>query len=64
VAKRIRGFVDRVNRISATETLEHEVVDRHGLTTKPRPSPSRTSNTTGKSPANLSFVPRPDRAAD
>jgi hypothetical protein len=34
VAKRVRGFVDGVNRISATEALEHEVVDRYGLTTK------------------------------
>ncbi len=34
VAKRVRGFVDGVNRISATESLEHEVVDRYGLTTK------------------------------
>jgi tetratricopeptide (TPR) repeat protein len=34
VAKRVHGFVDGVNRISATEALEHEVVDRYGLTTK------------------------------
>jgi tetratricopeptide (TPR) repeat protein len=34
VAKRVRSFVDGVNRISATEALEHEVVDRYGLTTK------------------------------
>jgi tetratricopeptide (TPR) repeat protein len=34
VAKRVRAFVDGVNRISATEALEHEVVDRYGLTTK------------------------------
>jgi tetratricopeptide (TPR) repeat protein len=33
-AKRVRDFVDGVNRISATETLEHEVLDRFGLTTK------------------------------
>jgi Flp pilus assembly protein TadD len=34
VAKRVRGFVDGVNRISANEALDHEVVDRYGLTTK------------------------------
>jgi tetratricopeptide (TPR) repeat protein len=34
VAKRVRNFVDGVNRISATEALDHEVVDRFGLTTK------------------------------
>ncbi len=33
-AKRVRDFVDGVNRISATETLEHEVLDRFGLATK------------------------------
>lgn len=33
-AKRVRDFVDDVNRISATEALEHEVIDRYGLTTK------------------------------
>jgi tetratricopeptide (TPR) repeat protein len=32
--KRVRSFVDGVNRISATEALEHEIVDRYGLTTK------------------------------
>lgn len=32
--KRVRGFVDAVNRFSATETLEHEVIDQYGLTTK------------------------------
>jgi tetratricopeptide (TPR) repeat protein len=34
VGKRVRAFVDGVNRISAVEALEHEVVDRYGLTTK------------------------------
>jgi tetratricopeptide (TPR) repeat protein len=34
VAKRVRAFVDGVNRISANEALDHEVVDRYGLTTK------------------------------
>ena len=33
-AKRVQGFIDGVNRISATETLDHEVVDRFGLTAK------------------------------
>jgi Tfp pilus assembly protein PilF len=33
-AKRVRAFIDNVNRISATETLDHEVIDRFGLTAK------------------------------
>jgi Flp pilus assembly protein TadD len=33
-AKRVQAFVDGVNRISATETLDHEVIDRFGLTAK------------------------------
>ncbi len=33
-AKRVEAFIDGVNRISATETLDHEVIDRFGLTTK------------------------------
>jgi tetratricopeptide (TPR) repeat protein len=33
-AKRVEAFVDAVNRISATETLDHEVIDRFGLTAK------------------------------
>jgi tetratricopeptide (TPR) repeat protein len=33
-AKRVEAFVDGVNRISATETLDHEVIDRFGLTAK------------------------------
>jgi hypothetical protein len=33
-AKRVRAFVDGVNRISATEVLDHEVIDQHGRTSK------------------------------
>jgi tetratricopeptide (TPR) repeat protein len=33
-AKRVEAFIDGVNRISATETLDHEVIDRFGLTAK------------------------------
>lgn len=33
-AKRVQTFIDDVNRISATETLDHEVVDRFGMTAK------------------------------
>jgi Tfp pilus assembly protein PilF len=33
-AKRVVAFIDGVNRISATEMLEHEVIDRYGLTVK------------------------------
>jgi Flp pilus assembly protein TadD len=33
-AKRVEAFIDGVNRISATETLDHEVIDRFGLTSK------------------------------
>jgi len=33
-AKRVRTFVGGVNRISATEALDHEIVDRYGLTIK------------------------------
>jgi tetratricopeptide (TPR) repeat protein len=33
-AKRVETFIDGVNRISATETLDHEVIDRFGLTAK------------------------------
>jgi tetratricopeptide (TPR) repeat protein len=33
-AKRVAAFIDGVNRISATETLDHEVIDRFGLTAK------------------------------
>jgi tetratricopeptide (TPR) repeat protein len=33
-AKRVGAFIDGVNRISATETLDHEVIDRYGLTAK------------------------------
>jgi Flp pilus assembly protein TadD len=33
-AKRVQAFVDGVNRISATELLDHEVIDRYGLTAK------------------------------
>jgi tetratricopeptide (TPR) repeat protein len=33
-AKRVSAFIDGVNRISATETLDHEVIDRYGLTAK------------------------------
>lgn len=33
-AKRVRAFVDGVNRISATEVLDHEVIDRHGRISK------------------------------
>jgi Tfp pilus assembly protein PilF len=33
-AKRVAAFIDGVNRISATETLDHEVIDRYGLTAK------------------------------
>jgi tetratricopeptide (TPR) repeat protein len=33
-AKRVEAFIDAVNRISATETLDHEVIDRFGLTAK------------------------------
>jgi hypothetical protein len=33
-AKRVSAFVDGVNRISATEMLDHEVIDRYGLTAK------------------------------
>jgi len=33
-AKRVRDFVEAVNRVSATESLEHEVIDRFGLTAK------------------------------
>jgi tetratricopeptide (TPR) repeat protein len=33
-AQRVRDFVEAVNRISATEALEHEVIDRYGLTTR------------------------------
>jgi len=33
-AKRVEAFIDGVNRISATETLDHEVIDRFGLVAK------------------------------
>jgi Tfp pilus assembly protein PilF len=33
-AKRVETFIDGVNRISATETLDHEVIDRFGLIAK------------------------------
>ena len=33
-AKRVETFIDGVNRISATETLDHEVIDRFGLVAK------------------------------
>jgi Tfp pilus assembly protein PilF len=33
-AKRVVAFIDGVNRISATEMFEHEVIDRYGLTVK------------------------------
>ena len=33
-AKRVEAFIDGVNRISATETLDHEVIDRFGLIAK------------------------------
>jgi len=33
-AKRVRAFVDGVNRISATEVLDHEVIDQHGRTSR------------------------------
>jgi len=33
-AKRVSAFVDGVNRISATEMLDHEVIDRYGLIAK------------------------------
>ncbi len=32
--KRVRGFVDAVNRISATEILDHESIDRYGFPSK------------------------------
>ena len=34
VGKRVRGFVDAVNRITATEGLDHENIDRHGFPSK------------------------------
>jgi Flp pilus assembly protein TadD len=33
-AKRVHAFIDGVNRISATETLDHEVIDRFGMSAK------------------------------
>jgi Flp pilus assembly protein TadD len=33
-AKRVEAFIDGVNRISAVERLDHEVIDRFGLTAK------------------------------
>jgi tetratricopeptide (TPR) repeat protein len=32
--KRVRGFVDAVNRIAATEALDHETIDRYGFPSK------------------------------